>query len=98
MAQGVCEVLWIKFLLIDLKFECADSMKSKAAINIAHNLVQHDRTKHIKIDRHFIKENLNSGTICTPFVKSGDQLADVLTKGSCNSQQGNFTMCLASWV
>ena len=54
---------------------------NKAAINIAHNPVQHDRTKHVEIDRHFIKENLGNGNICTPFVKTGDQLADILTKG-----------------
>ena len=54
---------------------------NKAAINIAHNPVQHDRTKHVEIDRHFIKEKLREGLICTPFVKTGDQLADILTKG-----------------
>ena len=52
-----------------------------SAINIAHNPVQHDRTKHIEVDRHFIKEKLDSGLICTPFVSIGGQLADVLTKG-----------------
>ena len=30
---------------------------------------------------HFIKEKLDSGLICTPFVSTKDQLADVLTKG-----------------
>lgn len=39
-----------------------------AAINIAHNLVLHDRMKHVKIDRHFIKEKLEKGIIYTPFV------------------------------
>ncbi|KAF5950988.1 hypothetical protein HYC85_012981 [Camellia sinensis] len=84
MAQGVCELLWIKLLLSDLGIDQVDSMRlycdNKAAINIAHNPVQHDRTKHVEIDRHFIKEKLTSGTICTPFVKSGEQLADILTK------------------
>ena len=55
--------------------------ESKIAISIAHNLVQHDRTKHVEIDCYFIKEKLNNGKICTPFVKSGEQLADILTKG-----------------
>ena len=81
----MCELLWVKIVLLDLGLEPKDSMKlycdRKAAISIAHNPVQHDRTKHVEIDRHFIKENLNSGKICTPFVKSGEQLADVLTKG-----------------
>ena len=42
--------------------------------------MQHDRTKHVEIDRHFIKENISSGTLCVPFVKSCVQIADVLTK------------------
>ncbi|GMP59362.1 hypothetical protein CsSME_00022664 [Camellia sinensis var. sinensis] len=88
MAQGVCELLWIKLLLSDLGIDQTDSMRlycdNKAAINIAHNPVQHDRTKHVEIDRHFIKEKLTSGTICTPFVQSGEQLADILTKGVRN--------------
>ena len=85
MSQGICELLWIKILLRDLKLESTDPMRlycdNKAAISIAHNPVQHDRTKHVEIDRHFIKEKLNSGVICTPFVKSNEQLADVFTKG-----------------
>ena len=54
---------------------------NKSVICIAHNLVQHDRTKHVEVDRHFIKENLDSGLICTPFVTSSDQLAHILTNG-----------------
>ena len=29
---------------------------NKAAINIAHNHVHHDKTKHVEVDRHFIKK------------------------------------------
>lgn len=53
---------------------------NKSAINIAHNPVQHDRTKHIEVDRHFIKEKLDGGRICTPNVSSQGNLADLLTK------------------
>ncbi|XP_075473306.1 uncharacterized protein LOC142504306 [Primulina tabacum] len=53
---------------------------NKAAIDISHNPIQHDRTKHVKVDRHFIKQNLEEKIIRFPFVKSEDQLADVLTK------------------
>lgn len=57
---------------------CCDNI---SAINIAHNPVQHDRTKHIEINRHFIKEKLESGLISTPYTPSKDLLANVLTKG-----------------
>ena len=53
---------------------------NKAAINITHNPIQHDGTKHVKINMHFIKQKLRNGLICTSFVKTGDQLADILTK------------------
>ncbi|GMP59692.1 hypothetical protein CsSME_00022873 [Camellia sinensis var. sinensis] len=85
MAQGVCELLWIKLLLSDLGIDQTDSMRlycdNEAVINIAHDLVQHDRTKHVEIDRYFIKGKLTSGTICTSFVQSGKKLANILTKG-----------------
>ena len=85
MANGVCELLWIRRVLKELRLEVELPMKlfcdNKAAISIAQNPVQHDKTKHIEIDRHFIKEKLDTGIICVPFVQSQDQTADILTKG-----------------
>lgn len=57
---------------------------NKSTINIAHNPAQHDCTKHIEVDMHFIKEKLDSCLICTPFVHTKNQLADILTKGLSN--------------
>lgn len=79
MADGVCELLWIKDVLDDLKIKCDDP------ISLAHNPFQHGRTKHIQIDRHFTKGKIESGLICTPYVSTQDQLADVFTKGLSNS-------------
>ena len=63
MAHGVCELLWLQILLMELKlFKHKPLMlycDNKAAIDIANNPVHHDRTKHIEIDRHFIKEKLD---------------------------------------
>jgi hypothetical protein len=53
---------------------------NKAAINIAHNSVQHNRTKHIEIDMCFIKEKINDGIIYILFANSKNQLADIFTK------------------
>ena len=85
MAQGIYELLWLKIILEDLKIKWKMPMRlycnNKSAINIAHNLVQHDRTKHVEVDKRFTKEKLDNSLICTPYVSIRDQLADVLTKG-----------------
>lgn len=71
-------------ILNDPKIQCEEPMKlfsdNDLAIIIAHNLVQHDMTKHLEIDRHFIKK-LDSGLITISYVPSGHQLVDVLTHG-----------------
>jgi hypothetical protein len=54
---------------------------NQAAINFVHNPAHHDRTKHLGIDRHFIKEKADEGALAISFVKSHEQLAGVLTKG-----------------
>ena len=72
MAQKVCELLWLKIILDDLRIKQEGPMKlycdNKLGINIAHNPVQHKRTKHIEIDRHFIKKKLEGGMICMPYM------------------------------
>lgn len=84
MAKGLCELLWIKRLLTELGFTSTSEMDlfcdNKAVFAISHDPVQHDHTKHAEVDRHFIKENLEAKIIRFPFVKSEDQLADILTK------------------
>ncbi|CAN6697200.1 unnamed protein product [Malus baccata var. baccata] len=88
MSYDVCELLWLEKLLRDLGFKPKGAMKlhcdNKAAIEIAYNPVQHDRTKHVEIDGHFIKEKLDAVIIMFLFVGSEDQLADALTKAVSN--------------
>ncbi|CAL2275894.1 unnamed protein product [Prunus armeniaca] len=84
MGQGVCELLWLRRLLRDLGFRPQKPMdlncENKAAIAIAHNPIQHDRTKHVEVDRHFVKEKLDAGIISFPFISFENQLVDVLMK------------------
>ncbi|RVX03714.1 Retrovirus-related Pol polyprotein from transposon RE1 [Vitis vinifera] len=51
-----------------------------SACDIAHNPVQHDRTKHVEVDRFFIKEKLDDKIVELPKIRSENQLADILTK------------------
>ncbi|RVW58055.1 Retrovirus-related Pol polyprotein from transposon RE1 [Vitis vinifera] len=65
MAQGICEGIWLNRLLEELRVPLKHPMvlyyDNQAAISIAKNPVHHDRTKHVEIDRHFIKEKIEEG-------------------------------------
>ncbi|CAL2260363.1 unnamed protein product [Prunus armeniaca] len=83
IAQGVCEILWLRWLLVEIGFRSDAATKlycdNKSAFEVANNPVQHDRTKHVKVDQHFIKEKPEHKLISIPFVPSSEQLADMLT-------------------
>jgi hypothetical protein len=85
MSLVVCEMLWLKSLLIELKVLRRGPLKiwcgNKSAINIPNNPVQHDRTKHVEIDQFFIKEKRDDGTLELYYVNSRGQITDCLTKG-----------------
>jgi hypothetical protein len=65
-------MLWLKRILEDLRMSVNMPMKlycdNKAAISISQNPVQHDRTKHVEIDRHFIKEKIVELFACLLFL------------------------------
>jgi hypothetical protein len=58
MVKGLCELLWIRRLGFAPTLEMELFCDNKVSIAISHNPVQHDRTKHVEVDQHFIKENL----------------------------------------
>lgn len=82
--SGLTEILWLRRLVTELglisQHPCKLFCDNKAAISISENPVQHDRMKHVEVDQHFIKENIEAKIVDLPFVRSEDQLADILTK------------------
>ncbi|RVW42232.1 Retrovirus-related Pol polyprotein from transposon RE1 [Vitis vinifera] len=94
MALGLCEALWLRLLLQDLGYLSRQPIRlfcdNKTACDIAHNPVQHDRTKHVKVDRFFIKEKLDDKIVELPKIRSEDQLADILTKAVSSQVFSNF--------
>ena len=73
-----------KRIMDDLSLQVENPMllycDNESTISIAHNPTHHDHTKHIKVDRHFIKEKIKEGLVCIPYITSKGQMVDFLTK------------------
>jgi hypothetical protein len=83
-ATAACQPIWVTRLLSELK----DSeisvtvlrIDNKSTISLVNNSVYHDRSKHIDVRSHLIREYENSGQITVEYIRSEEQLADILTK------------------
>ncbi|KAK2966733.1 hypothetical protein RJ640_000831 [Escallonia rubra] len=84
MANTTAEIVWVRWLLRDMGATQSSPTPmfcdNKSAVEIAHNSVFHERTKHIEIDCHFVRHHFHQGTITLPYVSSSLQLADFFTK------------------
>ena len=84
MTGTCCELTWQRSLLRDLHLKHPEASilhcDNKAALHIAANPVFHDRTRHIEMDCHFIRDKIQDGSISTQFIPSSHQLADMFTK------------------
>lgn len=83
-ATAACQGLWLSRLLAQLKFsepeEVTIKVDNQSAISLCKNPVHHDRSKHIDIRYHFIRDCVEEGKIKVEHVRTGEQLADILTK------------------
>ena len=85
MPKGIDEVMWIKYLLDNLKVPYIKPIiircDNKSDISIAHDPVDHDRMKHVNVNRFYIQDHIIQGIIKTEHVTSEEQCADIFTKG-----------------
>ena len=85
MSAACSEILWLRGLLTDIGFPAAGATPlyadNTSAIRITENPIFHERTKHIEVDCHFIRDELKRDVISLPHVSTELQLADILTKG-----------------
>ncbi|QHO24819.1 Copia protein [Arachis hypogaea] len=84
LAVATCEASWLSFLMDFIGLPLQKSITlfcdNQSAIHIANNPIFHERTKHIEVDCHIIREKHLSGLIHLMPVLSKDQLANFLTK------------------
>ena len=90
MASTVAEVTWIiglfRALDMPLTLPVVIHSDSIAAIQIASNPIFYERTKHIDIDCHFVREKIQRGIVFIQHLATTEQLADVLNKCLCRLQ------------
>jgi hypothetical protein len=53
---------------------------NQPAIALTKNPVLHDRSKHINIKFHFLRDCVDGGQIVIEFIETGRQLTNILTK------------------
>ena len=80
----MCQVVWLRRLLGELTSVEAHPpalmVDNQPTITLAKNLVLHDRSKHIDVKFHFLRDCVDGGQIVIEFIETSRQLADVLTK------------------
>ncbi|KAL0297014.1 UNVERIFIED_CONTAM: Retrovirus-related Pol polyprotein from transposon RE1 [Sesamum radiatum] len=94
MGAAVCELLWLSYLLHALHIPFSTPVPfwcdNQAAIHITANPVFHERTKHLDIDCHLVRDQFKSGFIKPSHVPGRDQLADLFTKTPPTSDFARF--------
>ena len=85
VANGVAEATWLRQLL--LEFQAPPSRctlvycDNISAVYLSNNPVQHQRTKHVEIDLHFVRERVAIGQVRVLHIPTTSQFADVFMKG-----------------
>jgi hypothetical protein len=85
IAAGHCyaQLLWMRQTLRDYGYKLSKIhllCDNESAIRIADNPVEHNRTKHIDIQYHFLRDHQQKGDIEIAYVNTHNQIADIFTK------------------
>ena len=78
------KAIWLRKLLSDLFEGKLDSTiihcDNQSCIKLSENLVFHDRSKHIEMRYHFIRDLVQRGALKLQYIHTDEQIADILTK------------------
>ncbi|AQL07649.1 DHHC zinc finger domain containing protein [Zea mays] len=98
VANGVAVASWLRQLLLELHspltHSCLFYCDNVSAIYMSSNPVQHERTKHIEIDLHFVRDKVAIGDVRVLHVPTTSQFADIFIKGLPTSVFSDFRSSL----
>ena len=79
-----CEVVWLRKLLsnlFDLQLDATCIYcDNQSCVKLSKNLVFHDKSKHIEIKYHYIRNMVQRGVVKLQYFATDEQIGDVLTK------------------
>nr|GEX42585.1 ribonuclease H-like domain-containing protein [Tanacetum cinerariifolium] len=85
VVDAVTETCWLRNLLRELHTPLSSATlvyyDNFSVVYLSCNLVQHQRTKHIEIDIHFVRDLVFVGQVRVLHVPFGCQFANIFTKG-----------------
>jgi hypothetical protein len=81
---AACQAAWLRRLLGELLNQQEETVMlfidNQSALQLVRNPVFHERTKHIDLRFHFIRECVEDGKVAVEHIGTTNQLADILTK------------------
>jgi hypothetical protein len=85
VANAVAEASWLRQLLAELHTPLHQATlvyyDNICTVYMSTNSVQHQRTKHIEINLHFIRERVTLGAVHVLHVPTTSEFTDIFTKG-----------------
>ena len=83
-ANAACQALWLARVLTEVQGSTPSipmlKVDNKSAIALIKNPVLHGQSKHIEVKYHLVRESADNGLIDVDFIRSEEQLGDILTK------------------
>ncbi|GJT50910.1 ribonuclease H-like domain-containing protein [Tanacetum coccineum] len=99
VVKAVAETCWLRNLLRELHTPLSSATfvycDNVSAVYLSCNPVQRQRTKHIEIDIHFVRDLVDAGQVRVLHVPSRYQFADIFTKGLSSALFEEFRSSLS---
>lgn len=85
LSTAVCHGIWLERLLKDLDVEPEHPVvyheDNQSTIKVVEEERDTGRLKHVDVRHRFVREEIQRGNIAVQYIRTGEQVADIMTKG-----------------